>query len=85
MSQRKKIEVYSAGCYASRKTEEKVRRIAGYNHDIQVHDMRQAEVISRAAQHGIKKAPTVVIDGQIAASWKGLNGIDATMLRSAIG
>jgi hypothetical protein len=36
-----------------------VRRIAGANHDIEIHDMHQAHVAARAKQHGIRSLPSL--------------------------
>jgi hypothetical protein len=83
MAQRKKIEIYSAGCHTCREAEAVVRRIAGADHDIEVLDMHQAHVVSQAARHGIRSVPSVVVDGHLAACCAG-RGVDEAVLRSAI-
>jgi glutaredoxin 3 len=60
-----KIEVFSAGCAVCRETVEMVRRIAGTSHTIEVLDMHRADVAAKAKQYGVKRVPSVAIDGQL--------------------
>ena len=60
-----KIEVFSAGCKTCKDTIEAVRKLAGSEHELVVHDMHQQEIASRATQHGVRSLPAVVI----VASW----------------
>jgi len=46
--QRRKIEIFSAGCTICTETVELVRRVAGSAHDIEIHDMHRAQVAARA-------------------------------------
>ena len=84
MAERKKIEIFSAGCSIFHETVDLIRRIAGANHDIEIHDMHQARVAAWAKQHGIRSLPSVVVDGQLAGCCAG-RGPDETILREAIG
>ena len=84
MAQRRKIEIFTAGCSTCRETVELVKRLAGVDHDIEVHDMRQAHIEARAKQHGIRSLPSVVVDGKLAGCCAG-RGPDETVLRQAIG
>lgn len=83
-SHRRKIEIFSAGCSTCQETVDLVRRIAGANHDIEIHDMHQPHVVARAKQHGIRSLPSVVVDGQLAGCCAG-RGPDEAILRQAIG
>jgi glutaredoxin 3 len=82
--QRRKIEIFSAGCSTCNETVELVKRIAGSTHDIEIHDMHQAHIVARAKQHGIRSLPTVVVDGKLAGCCAG-RGPDEAILREAIG
>jgi glutaredoxin 3 len=84
MSQKKKIEIYTAGCSTCDETVELVKRIAGSNHDIEILDMHQANIAARAKQHGIRSLPSVVVDGKLAGCCAE-RGPDETILREAIG
>lgn len=84
MAQKKKIEIFSAGCATCRETVDLVKRIAGSDHDVEVLDMHQANIAARAKQHGIQSVPSVVVDGTLAGCCAG-RGPDETVLRQAIG
>lgn len=79
-----KIEIFSAGCKACQDTIAIVRKLAGSEHEIVVHDMHQDAVASRAAQHGIKSVPAVAIDGKLATCCAG-RGVEESTLRQALG
>ena len=82
--QRRKVEVFTAGCAACNETVELVKRIAGSTHDIEIHDMHQAHIAVRAKQHGIRSLPSAVVDGKLAGCCAG-RGPDEAILREAIG
>jgi glutaredoxin 3 len=84
MVQKRKIEIFSAGCATCRETVDLVKRIAGSIHDIEVLDMHQEHIAARAKQHGIKSLPSVVVDGTLAGCCAG-RGPDEAVLRQAIG
>jgi glutaredoxin 3 len=84
MAQTRKIEIFSAGCATCRETVEMVERIAGSDHDIEVHDMHQAHIAAKAKQHGIQSLPSVVVGGKLAGCCAG-RGPDEAVLRQAIG
>ena len=81
---RKKIEIFTAGCPACGETVELVKRIAGSAHDIEILDMHQADTAARAKRHGIRSLPGVVVDGALAGCCAG-RGPDEAILREAIG
>jgi len=77
------IEVFSAGCSACTGTIEMVKKLAGPDQEVQVHDMQQREVTTRAAKYGIRSVPAVVIDGTL-ASCCAERGSEETALRAAL-
>jgi glutaredoxin 3 len=81
--QRRKIEIFTAGCATCNETVELVKRIAGPTHDIEIHDMHLAPIAVRAKQHGIRSLPSVVVDGKLAGCCAG-RGPDEATLREAI-
>jgi glutaredoxin 3 len=48
-----------------------------------VHEMQQKEVADRAAQHGVRSVPAVLINGKLAGCCAG-RGIDESALREAL-
>ena len=78
-----KIEVFSAGCKTCKDTIEAVRKLAGSEHEVVVHDMHQEHVANRAVQHGIRSVPAVVIDGKVAGCCSG-RGVEERVVREAL-
>ena len=83
MAQKHKIEIFSAGCATCKETIDMVRKIAGPDHELQIHDMHQEGIATRAKQHGVRSLPAVVIDGKLAGCCAG-RGPDEHILRQAL-
>lgn len=83
MTQKHKIEIFSAGCATCRETIEMVRKIAGADHEVQIHDMHQHDVASRAKQHGVRSLPAVMVDGKLSGCCAG-RGPDEHVIREAL-
>jgi hypothetical protein len=83
MAQKHKIEIFSAGCATCKETIDMFRKIAGPDHELQIHDMHQEGIASRAKQHGVRSLPAVVIDGKLAGCCAG-RGPDEHVLRQAL-
>jgi hypothetical protein len=81
MQQKRHIEVFSAGCPACESGIQLVNRLAGSTHQVEVHDMHQPQVASRAASLGIRSVPAILIDGQLASCCEG-HGPDEASLRA---
>jgi glutaredoxin 3 len=81
-NERRKIEIFSAGCSVCESAVELVKRAACPSCDIQVLDMNAPDARRRAADLGIGSVPAVVIDGKVADCCSG-RGVDLAVLRSA--
>jgi len=81
MSDRRKIEVFSAGCPACEGAIQMVKRIADPFSEVEVLDMHQPEVAARAEQYGVRSVPAVAVDGRLAACCAG-RGVDEATLRA---
>ena len=82
MSDKRKIEVFSAGCPPCEEAVRTVKRIACPSCEVEVLDMHQPEVAARAEQYGVRSVPAVVIDGKLADCCAG-RGVDEATLRAA--
>jgi glutaredoxin len=80
---RHKIEIFSAGCHTCKSTIELVKKLAGSDHDVQIHDMHSHETANKAKEHGIHRVPAVVINGKLAACCAG-RAVDEHTLRQAL-
>jgi glutaredoxin len=82
MADKRKIEIFSAGCAVCDDTVELVNRIACPSCEIEVLDMQQADVAARAKQLGVRRVPAVAVDGKI-ADCCAVGGPDEASLRAA--
>jgi glutaredoxin len=78
-----KIEIFSAGCKTCTDTIETVKKLAGSEHEVVVHDMHQQEIASRASRHGVRSVPAIVINGKLAGCCAG-RGVEENVLREAL-
>ena len=85
MSAKRKIEIYSAGCSICQEAIETVKSIACESCDVEVLDMNQSDIASRARELGICSVPAVVIDGRLADCCSGRGIDEATLRRAGLG
>ncbi len=82
MNNKRRIEIFSAGCSVCDETIEFVKQIACPSCDVEILDMRETEVATKAKQYGIHSVPAVVVDGKLADCCAG-RGVDLETLRNA--
>ncbi len=63
MNNKRRIEIFSAGCSVCDETITLVKQIACPSCEIEVLSLREAEVAARAKQYGINSVPAVIVDG----------------------
>ncbi len=85
MEQKRKVEVFSAGCPACEPTVQLVKSIACPSCDGQALDMHKPEVAARAKQYGVTTVPAVVIDGKLAGCCVGAGPDEATLRADGLG
>lgn len=81
MSQKRNVEVFTAGCVCCDEAVALITRIACSSCEVTIHDMKQERSAKRAKELGIKRVPTVAIDGKIADCCVG--GVNEQTLRAA--
>jgi len=79
---KRKVEVFSAGCPACAETVKLVQQIACSSCEVEVLDMNTPEVATKARQYGVKTVPAVAINGNLAGCCTG-TGPNEAALRSA--
>jgi glutaredoxin 3 len=82
MSDKRKIEVFSAGCPACDEAVRAVKEIACPSCEVEVLDMHRPEVAAKARQYGVRSVPAVAVDGELAGCCAG-RGVDEATLRAA--
>lgn len=80
MSYKRNVEIFTAGCGCCDDAVALVKSIACPSCDITVLDMKEESTARRARELGIKRVPSVVIDGMLADCCAG--GIDENTLSS---
>jgi hypothetical protein len=82
MADRRKIEIFSAGCAICQEAIEAVKREACSSCEVVVHDMKDTQIARRAQHLGIQSVPAVVIDGKLASCCTSA-GVDLAVLKNA--
>lgn len=82
MSNKRKIEIFSAGCPACDEAIQTVEKLACESCEVEVLDMTEQGVAERAKQYGIRSVPAFIIDGTLADCCAG-RGVDEAALRAA--
>ena len=78
-----RIDVYSAGCPTCQDTIDMVRRVAGPEDEVRVHDMKQADTAARAKSLGVRSVPAIAVNGKLAGCCAG-RGPNEEVLREAL-
>ncbi|UTW52507.1 thioredoxin family protein [bacterium SCSIO 12827] len=82
MADKRKIEVFSAGCGLCEETIEMVNKMACSNCEVSILDMKDAGVAAKAKELGVRSLPAVVVNGVLASCCAG-RGPDEAALRAA--
>lgn len=81
MADKRKVEVFTAGCVCCDNAVALVKKIACDSCDVQVLDMHQDSTVHRARELGVRRVPSVAINGVLAECCQ--RGIDEQTLRAA--
>ena len=81
MTQKRNVEVFTAGCVCCDEAVALVKRIACSSCEVTIHDMKQERSAKRAKDLGVKRVPTVAVDGKVADCCVG--GVNEQTLRAA--
>ena len=85
MAEKRRVEIFSAGCPACKDAVQLVQELACPACEVDVLDMGDASVASRAKSLGIRSVPAVAVDGKLAACCSG-RGVDrASLATSGVG
>ena len=79
---KRKVEVFSAGCGVCDETVALVQRLACGSCDVVVDDVHKPEAAAKAKRYGVQSLPAVVIDGKLADCCAG-RGPEEHALRAA--
>ena len=82
MSEKRMIEIFSAGCPVCKEAVEQVKGISCSSCEIKVLDMNDPVVATRARDLGVKSVPAVAVNGKLAGCCAG-RGLDLEELKRA--
>jgi len=82
MTNRRRIEIFSAGCPACEAAIKLVNSIGCPSCEIEVLDMHKDAAAATAKQYGVRSVPAIAVDGKLADCCAG-RGVDEVSLRSA--
>lgn len=85
MTNKRRIEIFSANCPLCQKTIELVKSIACQSCDIRILDMNNNDVAKRAEELNIQSVPTVVVDGKVVGCCSGRGPSKEELMKSGIG
>jgi hypothetical protein len=85
LAQRRKIEVFTAGCPCCTEAVELVEFLAGTEHDVEICNMHDPAVAVTANGYRIRRVPAVVIDGRLADWYAGRDLEEATRTQAIFG
>ncbi len=85
MANKRKVEIFSAGCGVCEATVSLVRRIACDSCDVSVLDMRDDRIAERAKRLGIRAVPAVVVDGELAACCEDSGPTESALRAAGVG
>jgi glutaredoxin 3 len=81
-----RIEIFSAGCPVCEEGTARVRALAADDEEIVVYDLRADEAAARrAAEHGIKAVPAVVVDGRLLACCRNTGPTEEELVAAGVG
>jgi glutaredoxin 3 len=81
-NQRRKIEVFSAGCSCCESIVAEIKKASCPSCEVTVLDMKQADIVERANRLGVRSVPAIAINGKLAGCCSG-RGPDIDTLRAA--
>ena len=64
MDNKRKVEIFSAGCPACEETIQMVNKLSCPSCEVSVLNMNEADVAARAQTLGIRSVPAILIDGK---------------------
>lgn len=85
MADKRKVEVFSAGCPACDEAVKLIQSIACPSCEVTVLDMNDSDVASRAMSLGVRSVPAVVIDGKLADCCSGRGPDEAVLTAAGLG
>jgi len=85
MTEKRNIEIFSAGCPACQSTIDLVNKMACPSCEVIVLDMNDPDVAKKAESLGVRSVPSVTVNGKLAACCSGRGPNEAELRQAGIG
>ncbi|MCK5418416.1 MAG: thioredoxin family protein [Desulfobacterales bacterium] len=85
MATKRKIEIFSAGCPACQEAVKMIQNLACSDCEVNILDMNDPAIASRAKGLGVRSVPAVAIDGKLADCCAGRGPDEAALKAAGIG
>ena len=85
MSEKRQVEIFSAGCPLCEETINLVQNLACESCEISILDTNDAEVDKRAKLLGVKSVPAVAVNGKLADCCSGRGPAEESLRDAGIG
>ncbi len=85
MTEKRKVEIFSASCPACEETVARVRGLACPSCEVVTLDMKDTSVAQQAKGLGVRSVPAVAIDGKLTDCCSGRGPDDATLQAAGLG
>ena len=85
MSEKRKIEIFSAGCSVCEETIALVNQLACSSCEISILDMHDKEVVKHAKVLGVRSVPAVAVNGKLAECCANRGPNEASLRAAGIG
>lgn len=85
MSDKRKVEIFSAGCQVCEDTVDLVNKLVCSSCDVTILDMKNDAVAQRAKDLGIKSVPAVAVDGKLASCCEGQGPTEEALRAAGVG
>ena len=82
MGDKRKVEVFSAGCGLCEETIDMVNKMACSSCEVSILDMKDIDTMARAKELGVRSLPAVAVNGVLASCCAG-RGPEESALRAA--
>ncbi len=82
MGDKRKVEVFSAGCGLCEETIDMVNKMACSSCEVSILDMKDTDTMARAKELGVRSLPAVAVNGVLASCCAG-RGPEESALRAA--
>ena len=82
MGDKRKVEVFSAGCGLCEETIDMVNKMACSSCEVSILDMKDTDTLVRAKELGVRSLPAVAVNGVLASCCAG-RGPEESALRAA--